>query len=138
MSEGQTKHLELIQGVIGRMAQNSFVMKGWAVTLVSAILVVAHKVAGWEYLLVALLPTFVFWGFDAFYLRQERLFRSLYDAVRRMGPDTWENERFSLDPAPHSKGVSGWLRLCWSRSVVWLYGPMVLLIASVAFYTAKC
>jgi len=36
MNEDQRKHLELIQGVITRMAGNSFLIRGWSVTLVSA------------------------------------------------------------------------------------------------------
>ena len=31
------KHLEMVQGVINRMASNSFMLKGWAVTLVAGI-----------------------------------------------------------------------------------------------------
>lgn len=31
--DNKLKHLELIQGVINRMASNSFKLKGWAVTL---------------------------------------------------------------------------------------------------------
>ena len=33
--ENKIKHLEIIQGVINRMAGNSFALKGWAVTLVA-------------------------------------------------------------------------------------------------------
>ncbi len=29
-------HLEMIQGVVNRMANNSFLLKGWSVALVSA------------------------------------------------------------------------------------------------------
>jgi len=37
MDEDQRKHLELIQAVITRMAGNSFLIRGWSVTLVSAL-----------------------------------------------------------------------------------------------------
>ena len=37
--EQKLKHLEFIQGVINRLATNSFQMKGWSVVLVAAILV---------------------------------------------------------------------------------------------------
>jgi hypothetical protein len=30
------KHLEMIQAVISRLANNSFLLKGWSITLVSA------------------------------------------------------------------------------------------------------
>lgn len=35
--DGKIKHLELVQGVINRMANNSFMLKGWAVTLVAGV-----------------------------------------------------------------------------------------------------
>jgi hypothetical protein len=33
--ESELKHLEFIQGVIARLANNSFLLKGWSVTLVA-------------------------------------------------------------------------------------------------------
>ena len=36
--EDKYKHLEMIQNIIQRMATNSFMLKGWAVTLIVAIL----------------------------------------------------------------------------------------------------
>ena len=41
--EDKRKHLELVQGVINRMAGNSFMLKGWAVTLVAGIFALAGK-----------------------------------------------------------------------------------------------
>lgn len=38
MDDHKVSHLEMIQGVINRMAGNSFALKGWAVTLVAGIL----------------------------------------------------------------------------------------------------
>jgi len=38
MSENEIKHLEFIQTNIARMGQNSFQMKGWAITIVTALL----------------------------------------------------------------------------------------------------
>ncbi len=37
------KHLEMIQGIINRMASNCFALKGWAVTLVSGIFALSDK-----------------------------------------------------------------------------------------------
>lgn len=37
-TELNDKHLALVQGVINRLAGNSFSLKGWSVTLVSALL----------------------------------------------------------------------------------------------------
>ncbi len=85
--ESKLKHLELIQGVINRMAFNSFMLKGWSVVLVSALLVLVSRQGESDWALVGLLPTLVFWGLDAYFLRQERLYRALYDHVRLLQPE---------------------------------------------------
>ena len=41
--EDKYKHLEMIQNIIQRMATNSFMLKGWAVTLIVAIFALADK-----------------------------------------------------------------------------------------------
>lgn len=137
MLEEQIKHLELIQAAVSRMAQNSFTMRGWAVTLVSAILVVAHEIAGWEYLLIALLPAFLFWGFDAYYLRWERLFRKLYDKVRLQSETEWNADPFTLDAYALKKDVKSWFATCWASCISWLYIPLIVLIVTATLYTAN-
>ena len=82
--ENKIKHLELIQSVINRMASNSFALKGWGVTLVAGIFVLAGKDADKLYFLVAYIPIIVFWGLDAYYLLQERLYCALYDKVLKI------------------------------------------------------
>ena len=69
----------MIQQVISRMANNSFFVKGWSLTLVAAIFAVAAQGNTWWLVWTALLPALVFWWLDTFYLRQERLFRLLYN-----------------------------------------------------------
>ncbi len=41
--DNKHKHLELVQGVVNRMASNLFMLKGWAVTLVAGIFDLAGK-----------------------------------------------------------------------------------------------
>ena len=69
------------------MSSNSFLLKGWTVVLVSALLVLVSRGRGGDWALVGLVPTLVFWGLDAYLLRQERLYRALYDIVRKLPPD---------------------------------------------------
>ncbi len=80
--ESKLKHLEMIQAVVNRMASNSFLLKGWSVTLVSALLALAAANSDRRFVFVAVLPLLMFWLLDAYFLRQERLFRKLYDKVR--------------------------------------------------------
>lgn len=66
--DNKLKHLELIQGVINRMASNSFKLKGWAVTLASGIFALASKESDKMYFLITYVPVIVFWFLDAYYL----------------------------------------------------------------------
>jgi len=60
--EKQIKHLELIQQVVSRLAGNSFSIKGWSITLVSALFELAAKDSNVRYAILALLPALCFWG----------------------------------------------------------------------------
>ena len=50
--ENKLKHLEMIQGIINRMASNSFALKGWSVTLVAGIFALSSKDANEIYFLI--------------------------------------------------------------------------------------
>ena len=80
--EKKITHMEFIQNTIKRMAHNSFALKGWAVTLIAGVFVLASKEADKGYFLIAYLPVITFWILDSYYLKQEKLFRALYDKVR--------------------------------------------------------
>lgn len=73
-------HLQIMQGVIQRMADNSRSCKVWCVTLVSAILVLVARTGKADHILIALAPTVLFLVLDAYYLGLERGFRGSYDA----------------------------------------------------------
>jgi hypothetical protein len=77
MSDPDIKRQEILQSIIARMAQNSFTIKGWAVTVISALLAFGNKDTDRWLAICALYPVVAFWGLDAYYLMQERLFRDL-------------------------------------------------------------
>lgn len=97
MDDHKVSHLEMIQGVINRMAGNSFALKGWAVTLVAGIFALSSKDADRTYFIVAYIPIIVFWFLDSYYLLQERLFRSLYEDARKPNSTV---TNFSMNIAP--------------------------------------
>jgi hypothetical protein len=67
---------KIVQDIISRMANNSFLIKGWAVTLV----VVSLLLKGIYYhYFIAFIPWIIFWIYDAYFLRLEKLYRELYD-----------------------------------------------------------
>ena len=73
-------HLNILQGVIQRMAENSRSCKVWCVTLVSAILVLVARTGEPRHALLALAPVALFFLLDAYYLALERAFRNSYNA----------------------------------------------------------
>lgn len=82
MADNKIKHLEFIQAVITRMNSNSFLIKGWSVTIVAALFVLGADKFDEKYLLIALFSTIMFWILDGYFLSQERKFRALYDHIR--------------------------------------------------------
>lgn len=72
--ENKIRHMEMIQGIIGRMGSNMFALKGWTVTLIAAIMVLADKDADKTYFLLAYVLIIIFWRLDAYYLLQERCY----------------------------------------------------------------
>lgn len=111
------KHLEFVQGVINRMGQNSFLIKGWTVTLVSALFALAAKDTNQKFVIVAYFPTMVFWLLDSYYLYQERLFRKVYDHVRK---ETTVD--YSLNTKNFDKGISDWAGAALSKTILLFYG----------------
>jgi len=88
MTPDQIKHLEFIQAVITRMNANSFQLKGWSIAIVSALLALYANSNNVIYIFVAIIPTLLFWGLDAYYLQQERKFRGVYNNVSGLKNDT--------------------------------------------------
>lgn len=132
--ENKHTHLEFIQGIINRMAGNSFMLKGWAVTLVSGIFVLAGKDTDKRYFLVAYIPIIVFWGLDTYYLLQERLYRSLYDKVRQTEEDKID---FSLKATKKefSSEKNNYFRCLFSLTELWFYFPLAIICAGIIIIT---
>lgn len=71
--EAKLKHLEFIQSAIARMATNSFLFKGWAITIAAALAAFAAANTQAALLTIALITTAMFWGLDGYYLWLERV-----------------------------------------------------------------
>ena len=130
MEESFHKHLEFIQNAINRMSNNSFLLKGWSVTVSSAILALIISNPNPRFAVVALLSSLSFWGLDTYYLRQERLFRSLYDDLR-MSATTKKAKKvevFSFDTDKYEAQVPSWFRTLWSKSIIWLHGIVITVV----------
>jgi len=85
------EEVEIIQDIISRMANNQFYVKGWAITLIVASLLLEGNL---YHYFVAFIPWLIFWIYDSYFLRLEKLYRMHY---------TWlinnrlESDEFLLD-----------------------------------------
>jgi hypothetical protein len=122
--------MEFIQAVITRMNSNSFLIKGWMITLVSALFALAAKDANVRYVLVAYIAIPAFWILDAFYLSQERQYRALYDEVRSKTEDQID---FSMDAFRYNIGRNRWIAALFSRTLVGIY-PVVVAITLIIMF----
>lgn len=136
--ENKIKHLEFVQSTITRMNQNSFQIKGWMITLVSALLALYASSEKVAYILIAIVPAIVFWFLDAYYLQQERRFRGVYNDVAGLSPDDSRiNVReFEMPIQKYQCGKYCYLNVLFSKTIFPLYGIVVvgLVVASVLLF----
>lgn len=125
LKEYMIKEIELIQDIIKRMAFNSFMIKGWAVTLV----VVTLLLKGTEeyHVWLAFIPLLVFWFLDAYFLWQERMYRKLYEWVINNRLKT-EEYLFDMNAYRFKDKVSSRVRIMLSITLGWFYGSIAILI----------
>ncbi len=119
------KEIDLIQDIIKRMASNSFMIKGWTITLVVATLLLkGSKVQ----VFIAFIPLITFWFLDAYFLWQERLYRKLYDWVIANRPNS-EELLLSMNAYRFKDKVQTKFRIMFSQTLGWFYGSIVLLVS---------
>ncbi len=137
MSSSKLEHLKMLQAVITRMASNSFMVKGWCVTLVSALLALSAKDARFM-VFVAYLPVLMFWWLDAFFLHQERLFRELYDHVRTNEKEEsdFSMKTLSQKSDPKSK-VDPQLKVAFSKTLFWFYGWLFVAVSAAVYVVMR-
>ena len=128
MMENKIKHLEFIQSTITRMNQNSFQIKGWMITLVSALLALYASSEKVVYILIAIVPAIVFWFLDAYYLQQERRFRGVYNDVAGLSPDNSRiNVReFEMPLQKYQCGKYCYFNVLFSKTIFPLYGIVIV------------
>ena len=124
LKEYMMKEVDIIQDIIKRMAFNSFMTKGWAITLV----VVSLLLKGVKYQIwIAFIPLLVFWFLDAYFLWQERMYRKLYEWVINNRLKT-EEYLFDLNVYRFKDQVESRFRIMFSITLGWFYGSIAILI----------
>ncbi|MPW27916.1 hypothetical protein F9L16_02765 [Agarivorans sp. B2Z047] len=135
--EAKLKHLEMIQGIINRMAGNSFLLKGWSVTLISALFALAAKDSNQFFLYLAYFPCVAFWSLDGYFLWQERMYRKLYQEVSTKDANAID---FDMNATKFSKDVEPWFSVCFSTTLRLFHGVIfgvIVLIMTIIISTGS-
>ena len=123
-SDDKRKHLEFIQGVINRLSSNTFLFKGWSITIIVAVFTAMVTTQNYDLVWLNLGAILIFWFIDAYYLMLEQAYRKLYDKVAEMDAEKidYKNERktiyriFSLADSVQETSPLNVLRHDFSRS----------------------
>lgn len=137
MDEEKIKHLEFIQSNISRMNQCSFQMKGWAITIVSALLAIfASSIddngdGNIAFVFIAIAPTLLFWLLDSYYLQQERKFRGIYNDVAELSSEETRIavRKFEMPLQKYVTCKYYFIKVMWSRTEWPLYLTIVVGLA---------
>jgi hypothetical protein len=124
------KEIDLIQACITRMAHNSFLIKGWTISLVAVVLALGDKISNLSYLcLIILVPIWSFWYLDAFFLHTEKKYRKMYEWVlvnRKAGNTEF---LYDLNPNRFSKDVDTIKQVMFSVTLKLFYAIPFIIIS---------
>lgn len=132
--DAKLKHLEFIQNVITRMNSNSFLIKGWMITLISALFAFAAKDANINYILISYVVILPFWALDGFYISKERQYRDLYNEVAKK---TENDINFSMDTSCSNQINRTWIAGFFSKTLLFFYGVAIIATLIVMFLIFK-
>ena len=146
MSAEQIKHLEFIQAVITRLGNNGFLAKGWAISLIAALIALASNNGTYIWALVFLgcFCVALFAYIDSYYLQQERCFRALYnDAIAQNSEN--EISLFSMDIREYlnnnqnkSYEYCQLLSCLYSKTIIRLYGSLIVVVLILGVILSCC
>jgi hypothetical protein len=131
------KEIDLIQGVINRMANNSFLLKGWLISLIAVILALTKDTlltSDIKYLsTILILPVIVFWYLDAFFLHKEKCYRKLYEWVIT-NRNTTNDFMYSLDYSRFKSEVKSLIAIMFSKTLFPFYGITTIILIGITIY----
>ena len=118
-------HLNMVQGVINRVAGNSAQCKTWCLTLVTALIAFAGAIHNIGPITLAILPIVMFFLLDAAYLATEIAYRNLFNTLAKAIRDSTYNLDQAFDlRAPVTSGDFGQALCSWSIGIC--YYPLIV------------
>jgi hypothetical protein len=131
--EAKFKHLDYIQAAISRMANNSFLFKGWAITVAAGLSAFGAVNSRPELLFIALTSILLFWGLDGYYLWLEHGFIRLHNQVALSAP---EDINFSM-AIDKTQAARRWFKTCWRLHLLFFYGTIAAIDTVGIIYISK-
>ncbi len=128
MEEKMIKYLEFIQNIVSRLNSNSFQIKGLSITILSALLAVYSSNNNLKILILAIIPTFLLWLLDSYYLYQERLFRDLFNKISNIESNKNEFKHFDLSISDIEKKTDKYLSAVFSKTTFVFYYSIILVL----------
>ena len=133
-SENKVKHLDFIQSNIARMNSNSFQMKSWMLIIVTALLGSFANTQNHNFVLLALLPTIIFWGLDSYYLQLERKFRGIYNDVAGLSKEPKDIKLFSMPTNLYEGGNYSYIDVLLSLTTLPLYLLIITVLLAIYYF----
>jgi len=133
--ENKLKYLEFLQNVITRMNSNSFLIKGWTITLVSALFALAAKDANPKFAMISYIVIPIFWMLDGYYLSIERQYRALYCRVALVKKD--EDIDFCMNASGYNTEDRTWVRASFSETLLPFYGVLLFVVVVVMLFVSN-
>lgn len=125
MSDKKFKHLDYIHNTINRMSNNSFIIKGWTISVISIIFIFSDDEKNGDFLLISSVAVVIFWYLNGFFLQQERKFRALYDKVRELSENDVD---FSMSTDEFKKGKYHLISGIFGKTIWPLYVAILIMI----------
>ena len=151
------KHLDYLQAIITRHNTNSFMLKGWTITLLSALLALSGAIKEPNLTLIGLFPILIFWLLDSFYLSNERCFIDLFNSAVTGQYELPHSKTCKKDFITSDQNIKGiiqefdmdfkkfkiwkdnsWWTVFKSKSIIWFYLPISLITLSIWIFQKNC
>jgi len=133
MEPEKIKYLEFIQDIITRMNTNSFQIKTWTVTIVAAFLGLFASTKNNYFILLAIIPTLIFWFLDTYYLTQERRFRGLFNEACGVTDNINNLTLFQIRPDLYKGKKYSYFNVFKSVTIATLYFSIILILIILFF-----
>lgn len=122
------KEIDLIQNCINRMSNNSFLLKGWLITIIAAVVTLSQSDLNIVVFFVLIFATLIFWGLDAFFLRTEKKYRKMYEWMLEKRRQNSRELQYDLNPKRFEGQVDSIFKIMLSPTLVGFYFCILLAV----------